>query len=116
MNYRPKEIDNLDCPMRLLIPTYTKVNGVVKKTFPKDGRLFFANFKSYGGTETNINDVYHILDTATITTWFHPDIKADCRIERLEDGAIYEIINEPEDVNFRHQFLIFKAQRMKGKV
>lgn len=116
MDYRPKEINNLDCPMRLLIPTYTKYNGVTKKTYPEDGPLFFANFKSYGGTEQTVNDVYSIIDTATITTWFRPDIKSDCLIVRLEDGAKFEIINEPEDINFRHQFLIFKVKRVKGKV
>lgn len=115
MNYRPKEMDNLDCPMRLLIPIYSKVSGVLKKTYSEGGPLFFANFKSFGGTETKSNGVYSIIDTAMITTWYHPDIKSDCRVVRLEDGAVYEIINEPEDVNFRHQFLICKLKRVKGK-
>lgn len=116
MNYRPKEIDNLDCAMRLLIPTYTKVNGVEKKTFPETGPLFFANFKTYGGTERDVNGKYVIEDTSNIVTWFRPDIKSDCRVVRLEDGAVFEIMNEPEDVNFRHMFIIFKVKRVKGKV
>ena len=116
MNYRPKEIDNLDCAMRLLIPIYTKVNGVEKKSFPENGPLFFANFKTYGGTERDVNGKYVIEDTANIVTWFRPDIKSDCRVVRLEDGAVFEILNEPEDVNFRHMFIIFKVKRVKGKV
>ena len=116
MNYRPKEIDNLDCAMRLLIPTYTKVNGVEKKSFPETGPLFFANFKTYGGTERDVNGKHVIEDTANIVTWFRPDIKSDCRVVRLEDGAVFEILNEPEDVNFRHMFIIFKVKRVKGKV
>lgn len=116
MNYRPKEIDNLDCAMRLLIPTYAKVNGVEKKTFSENGPLFFANFKTYGGTERDVNGKYVIEDTANIVTWFRPDIKSDCRVVRLEDGAVFEILNEPEDVDFRHMFIIFKVKRIKGKV
>lgn len=116
MNYRPKEIDNLDCAMLLLIPTYSKLNGVEKKSFPETGPLFFANFKTYGGTERDINGKYVIEDTANIVTWFRPDIKSDCRVVRLEDGAVFEILNEPEDVNFRHMFIIFKVKRVKGKV
>lgn len=116
MNYRPKEIDNLDCAMRLLIPTYSKVNGVEKKTFSENGPLFFANFKTYGGTERDVNGKYVIEDTANIVTWFRPDIKSDCRVVRLEDGAVFEILNEPEDVDFRHMFIIFKVKRIKGKV
>lgn len=116
MNYRPKEIDNLDCAMRLLIPTYSKVNGVEKKAFSENGPLFFANFKTYGGTERDVNGKFVIEDTANIVTWFRPDIKSDCRVVRLEDGAVFEIQNEPEDVNCRHMFLIFKVKRVKGKV
>lgn len=116
MDYRPKEINNLDCPMRLLVPTSKRVNGVLKKEYPDAGALFFANFKSYGGTEKTVNDVKVIEDTAVITTWYRPDIKSDCRVVRLEDGAVFEIINEPEDINFRHQFLIFKVRRIKGKI
>lgn len=116
MDYRPKEINNLDCAMRLLIPTWKTVKGVDKKDYPTDGPLFFANFKSYGGTERDVNGVYTIEDTATITTWYRPDLKSDCRVVRLEDGAVFEILNEPEDVNMRHMFLIFKVKRVKGKV
>lgn len=116
MDYRPKEINNLDCAMRLLIPTYGEYNGVTTKKYPADGPLFFANFKSYGGTERDVNGVYTIDDTATITTWYRPDLKSDCQVVRLEDGAVFEILNEPEDVNMRHMFLIFKVKRVKGKV
>lgn len=116
MDYRPKEINHLDCAMRLHIPSYSEFNGVPHKEYPTNGPLFFANFKSYGGTERDVNGIYTIEDTATITTWYRPDLKSDCLVERLEDGAMFEIINEPEDINFRHQILVFKVKRVKGKV
>ena len=116
MDYRPKEINSIDCAMRLKIPIYTKVNGVSKKTYKDGGPLFFANFKTYGGTESTVNGIYEIMDTAKITTWYRPDIKSDCQVIRLEDGAVFEIMNEPEDLNSRHQVLIFKVKRVKGKV
>lgn len=102
-------------PLKLLIPTTEKVNGVIKKNFPAlaAGVLIYGSFKTYGGTETTVNGLYSIEDTATVETWYRPDITAACRIA-TETGAIYEIINEPENVEMRNQTLIFKVKRVKG--
>lgn len=118
-NYRPS-LNNM-IPLILLIPTYTNVSGVNKKTFPtieqalEDGyNLFYGSFKTYGGTEQTVNGIYSILDTANIDTWYRPDITSECRVARANDGAIFEIINEPENINMRNQFLKFKVRRIKG--
>lgn len=119
-NYKPDLSNSI--PLVLLIPTTVKVSGVNKKTFPKiedvaytnSPLIFFGTFKTYGGTERDVNGVYSIVDTANIETWFRPDIKSDCRVARLSDGAIFEIINEPENINQRNQFLKFKIRRVKG--
>lgn len=117
-NYRP-QLDNT-IPLILLVPTTSTVSGVTKKTYPTiteavqdTNNIFFGNFKSYGGTERDVNGVYSIEDTANIETWYRPDIKANCRVA-LETGEIYDILGEPEDVNKRHQFLKFKVKRVKG--
>lgn len=109
-------------PLILLAPKQTtKVNGTLKKEFPSISEasenadnIFYGSFKTYGGTEKTVNGIYSIEDTATIETWYRPDIKSNCRIARVNDGAIFEIINEPEDINQRHQFLKFKIKRVKG--
>ena len=111
MSYRPK--DNFNVPMKLLVPTYTTVSGVPKKTFPTDGDLIFGSFKSYGGTERDVNGLYSIEDTANVETWYRPDIKSDYKI-KLESGAVYDIINEPENIEMRNQFMKFKVRRVKG--
>lgn len=118
-NYRPTL--NNPIPLVLLVPTYTTVSGVAKKSYPTvseaiqdNNNLFYGSFKTYGGTETDVNGLHSILDTANIETWFRPDIKSDCRIARANDGAIFDIINEPENINMRNQFLKFKVQRVKG--
>lgn len=109
--YRPK--DNFNVPMKVLVPTYTNVSGVSKKNFPADGDLIYGSFKTYGGTERDVNGVYSIEDTANIETWYDPRIKSDCRI-KLESGVTYEIINEPENIELRNQFMKFKVKRVKG--
>lgn len=111
--YKPN-LDN-QIIMMLLIPTYTTVSGVSKKTFPTflNGEMIFGSFKTYGGTEHDVNGLIAVEDTATIETWYRPDIKSDCRIG-LENGAIYEIIGEPENINMRNQFVKFKVKRVKG--
>ena len=103
-------------PLVLLVPTYSNPYGVPTKTFPdiKDGILFYGSFKTYGGTEREVNGVYSIEDTAIVECWFRPDIKSDCQIALPDTGAIYEVLNEPENVNMRNQFLRFKVKRIKG--
>ena len=111
--YRPKAIDELKTPVKLLIPMYGMYNGVSTKTYPVDGDLIFVNWKTYGGTETTVNGVFSIIDTATITTWYRPDIQAKCRLLR-EDGKIYEIVSEPENTDMNNRFCEFRVERVKG--
>ena len=103
-------------PMMLLEPSYNTVSGVPTKTFPTldQGVLFYGSFKTYGGTEREINGLYSVIDTATIECWFRPDIKSDCRIGIPATNAIYEILGEPENINMRNQYLKIKVQRVKG--
>lgn len=126
-SYRLK-IEN-PIPFILLVPIISNKQGVVQKVFPtidealslKDENkrsinLFYGSFKTYGGTETDVNGIRLIMDTANIETWYRPDIKSDCRIVRVNDNATFDIINEPEDINQRHQFLKFKVKRIKGEL
>lgn len=101
-------------PIELLIPTYTNSKGVNKKTFPANGIRLNCSFKTYGGSESSVNGAYAVLDTAWVETWFRPDIKADCRIKVLSTGTIYELINTPENVEMRNQFVKFKVEAIKG--
>lgn len=107
-----------DVAMKLLVPTTTMVKGVAKKVFPSPddvSEIMFGSFKTYGGTENFSNDVYTIFNTAKIDTWYNPNIKADCQIYICETGETYNIINEPENVDMRHQFLQFKVEKVGGK-
>ena len=100
--------------LELFVPTYTKKQGVPVKAFPASGVRFFGSFKTYGGTERDVDGLYSIEDTAVIETWFNPSIKSDCRVKVLQTGNVYEIINEPENVELRNQWLKFKVRRVKG--
>lgn len=112
-DYKPSVPFNV--PMFLLKPTYEVVKGVRKKVYPEASKdlMIYGSFKTYGGTERNVNDVYAIEDTANVETWFRPDILADCRMQ-LTDGKQFEIINEPENINQRNQWLKFKVRRITG--
>lgn len=111
-NFKPSVPFNV--PMRLLIPAYTYVKGVEKKTFPapEDSPLFFGSFRTFGGSESLSNDVYTVIATAVIDTWYRPDIKADCRIYLLEGDETFEIVNEPENIDRRNQYLQFKVRKI----
>lgn len=98
----------------LLIPEYTYVKGVKKKTYPASGIALNCSFKTYGGTESNVNGLLSVIDTATVETWFRPDIKPDCRILILATGEVYEVIGKPENIDMRNQFLRFKVRAVEG--
>lgn len=112
--YRP--LESFSTPLKLLIPTYATKQGVRVKTFPTldNGILFFGSFKTYGGTETAVNGVLSVEDTAQIETWYCPDITSDCRIALAESGDTYEIMGQPEDISQRKQFMRIKVRRVKG--
>ena len=103
-------------PLMLLVPTYTDAYGVDKKIYPaiEEGILIFGSFKTYGGTERQVNGLYSIENTATIETWYRPDIQSNCRIGVLETGEIYDILGEPENINMRNLYLKFKVLQVRG--
>ncbi len=116
--YRPSMPFNV--PMKLLVPSSVVIKGTTKKVFPNpedvpDSEIFFASFRTFGGTENTRDGVYTLINTAVIDTWYRPDIKADCQIYLCENGQIYEILNDPEDVDMRHQYLKFKVRKVGGK-
>lgn len=100
----------------VLKPTYEKVAGVSKKVLPdlKDGIRINASFKSYGGTETTVDGVYSVIDTVDVETWYRPDITSDCIIALAATGAKYRLLNTPENISNRNQFLKFRMERIKG--
>ena len=101
-------------PAEILQPEYTTIKGVKKKTYPDSGQRINVSFKTYGGTESESNGTYTVLDTANVETWYRPGITSECAIKLLDDGSIYEIIGRPEDVNRRHQWSRFRVQATKG--
>lgn len=102
----------LTVPMKLFIPTETRVKGVLKKTYPEEGVQIFGTFRTFGGTERVFNDSYVVEDTAVIETWYRPDISAECRIE--VNGVPYEVRGTPENIEMRNQFLLIKVRAIKG--
>lgn len=110
MSYRPSE--PFSTPLQLFNPTYETVKGVAVKKYPEQGELIWCSFKTYGGTETTVNDQLSVVDTANVETWYRPDITS---ASQLRLGAkVYEVMGEPEDIEQRHQFLKFKVRGVKG--
>lgn len=50
-------------------------------------------------------------DPARIRLWYIPGVNATCRVVRVEDGAEFEIVGEPDDVMNRHQQLEIELKR-----
>ena len=82
--YQPSE--PFSTPVMLLKAEKENVKGVEKRIW-KDVGIIYVSFKTYGGTDTNVNGIYTVVDTASVETWYRPDITAQCAV-RLEDGTI----------------------------
>lgn len=111
--YRPSEMSQMTTAMQIMKVSESVVLGVLKKSYA-EGDTFLCNYKTYGGTERTSNDIRIVEDTADIVTWYRPDITAKCRIKRCSDGAMFEVIGTPEDIEQRHQIMKFKIQRIRG--
>ena len=112
--YNPSEAAQMTTAMRLQTPVTVNSYGVNTKTWKDIDGVIWANFKTYGGTEKTDNDILTVEDTANLTCRYNPDIKSDCRLIRLSDGAAFEILGEPENIEMRNMFLKFKVRRVKG--
>lgn len=110
MSYRPSE--PFTTPVELFNPTYSVVKGRTVKEYPESGELIMCSFKTYGGTESTVNGLLTVVDTANVETWYRPDITSASQI-RL-GAKVYEVMGEPEDIEQRHQFLKFKVRGVKG--
>ena len=110
-SYKPSMPFNV--PAQIIKAEYKRVNGIRTKVFT-DGDVIFVSAKSYGGTEHTINEKVVIEDTINIETWYRHDITSTDGLRLLDDGSEWEIINHPEDIDRRHQFLKFKIRRRTG--
>ncbi len=87
--YKPQS--PFSAALSLLIPTYSNNVGVEAKAYPKaqNGLMFYGSFRTFGGTERDINGVYSVEKTAVVEKRVRPDNKTDCRNAGLQKGGNY---------------------------
>lgn len=112
--YRPSQSVEMTTAFILQKPTQGNYNGVRTNTYTDDSAVIFANFKTYGGTEKLVDGMIEVEETAEIVCWYRPDITSGCRVKRAQDNAVFAILGDPEDIEYRHQYLKFKVRRVKG--
>ena len=112
--YRPQTPFNT--AIRLMIPTIRAVKGNREKVYPdpETAPVIYGCFRTFGGTDTTENDVYTVISTGYIDTWYRPDITADVRFLIIETGEIYEVLGRPEDIQMRHQHMRIRVQEVGG--
>ena len=108
-----KPFTPFNVPLQVLMTTTTKINGVIVKQ-RTEGRRFLASVRTFGGTETAVDGMTVVEDTATVNCWYNPDITAGSAVRMLTDGSEWEILGTPENVEMRNQWLSFKIRRIKG--
>ena len=88
------------------------VKGTLKKVYDEIGTTFYCSFKTFGGTDRDNNGITVIENTATIETWFDPNLTSDCKI--VIGGVDYEILGVPENIEMRNKWLKFKVRATRG--
>lgn len=116
--YNPLKNISMSTPAKLItvLDVTTSIGNTRKKQYisPDDADTITVGVKTFGGTEKIVNDRLVLEDTATVVTWYRPDITAGCRLLFLDDGSLWEIIGRPEDVDRRHQYLIIKCRAISA--
>lgn len=107
-------------PMYVLTPTYKTVKGVRQQVWPAvdtlgDEDLIFGSFRSFGGTDVSRDDLVVVQSTATVDTWYRPDIQSNIRLYLPQTGDTYEILGDPEDISMRHQYMRIRVSKIGGK-
>ena len=92
--------------------TETMVKGSLVKTYISPGTTFYCSFRTFGGTERENNGLTVIENTATIETWYDPELTSDCKIEI--GGVSYEILGVPENIEMRNKWYKFKVRATRG--
>lgn len=68
------------------------------------------------GSEVYVAMAVNAIEPATLRLWYIPGITADCKIVRLDDSAIFEIVGTPDDVMNQHKYLQIEIKRyVKGR-
>lgn len=98
-------------PAELLNPKEKTEKGCVKKLYIKIDDIYIS-FRTFGGTETVKNDILVVENTATVQTWYRPDITSGSRLKI--GGLEYDILGTPENINMSNQYLQFKVRAVKG--
>lgn len=101
-------------PLMLQRAEKITAKGSTKKTYV-DAGFIYCSFRTFGGTEATVNGVLTVENTAVVETWYNPEITADSRVKTTE-GAVYEILGTPENIEMRNQYSRFKIREIKGGV
>lgn len=116
--YKPHTPYNV--PFRILTPTRSITKGTRSKAYTESETTYFCTFRTFGGTESTVNGVYSLIDTATLETWYTPALTGGCRLRILptdgsnSDGELYEVMGQPENIEMRNQYLICKVRKLTG--
>lgn len=118
--YNPMKNISMSTPAKLItvLEVTASTGNTRKKQYvnPDDADTIIVGVKTFGGTEKIVNDRLVLEDTATVITWYRPDITAGCRLLFLDDNSLWEIIGRPEDIDRRHQYLIIKCRSVSAGV
>lgn len=104
--------DRMTTPIQILKQEKVNTSGYIEIKNTEASEVLWCVWKSYGGTETDVDGLSLFQDTATIECRYSPQIKQNDIIKNLLTNAEYQIITVPDNINQLNQYLRFKVKRM----
>lgn len=109
--YKPANIREFITPAVHKKATSETVNGRTRKTYTVAGTVR-GKFKQKGTAETTANGLTVINEKTTFITWFKADFEAKDIL--TINGADFEIIGTPENVEMRNRYSVITLERIDG--
>lgn len=105
------------CPLYIINPIKIESNlGKTTAIYPElkdaltEKNKVYGTLKTYQGTKREEMGAVFYEDTAQVNMWFRPDITTDTRVYNPITNTVYKIITEPENINNKNQYLVFRCK------
>jgi len=109
--YKPANIREFVTAATLNKVVEVEVNGRITKQ-KQTVKTLRGKFKQKGTVEINANGLTVINDRTSFTTWYSNDIEAHDIL--TINGADYQIIGTPENVEMRGRYIILTLDKISG--
>lgn len=96
-------------PFYLLIPTETKVNGIVKRVYPEitlDTPVVWGRYSQYSSGQKTVDGLDAVMTRRVIRMRYDERVIPACRLALAENpSVVFEIVSDVDDIHYEHKWM-----------